>query len=166
MEQSPSWEANRFAASQEILRILWNPNVHDRIHKCLPSVSILIQFNPVQTPHPTSWISILILSSHLRLGIARGLFHPGFLNKTLYTPLPSQYELHYPSISFFSILSPAQYWVRGTDYGANVHVLESEIYLLLSKQPASSFCPGLNESILQDKRLILINKASEKASKV
>jgi hypothetical protein len=25
MEQSPSWEANRFAASQEISRILWNP---------------------------------------------------------------------------------------------------------------------------------------------
>jgi len=25
MEQSPSWEANRFSASQEIPRILWNP---------------------------------------------------------------------------------------------------------------------------------------------
>ena len=24
MEQSPSWEGNRFSASQEILRILWN----------------------------------------------------------------------------------------------------------------------------------------------
>ena len=28
MEQSPSWEANWFAASQEIPRILWNPKVH------------------------------------------------------------------------------------------------------------------------------------------
>jgi hypothetical protein len=27
MEQSPSWEANRFAASQEIPRVLWNPKV-------------------------------------------------------------------------------------------------------------------------------------------
>jgi hypothetical protein len=34
MEQSPSGEAKRFAASQEIPRILWTPNVHNHIHKC------------------------------------------------------------------------------------------------------------------------------------
>ena len=87
MEQSPSWEANRFAASQEIPRILWNPNVHCRIHKCPPPVSILSQFDPVHTP--TSWRSILILSSHLCLGLPSGLFFSGFPTKTLYTPLPS-----------------------------------------------------------------------------
>ena len=39
--QSPSWEANWFAASQEIPRILWNPKVHYRINKLPPPVPIL-----------------------------------------------------------------------------------------------------------------------------
>jgi hypothetical protein len=86
IQQSPSSEANQFSASQEIPRILWNPKVHYRIHKCPPPVPILSQLDPVHTPHPTSWRFILILSSHLRLGLPSGLFHSGFHNKIMYTP--------------------------------------------------------------------------------
>ena len=48
--QSPSWEANWFAASQEIPLISRNPKVHYRTHKRPPLVSILGQPNPVHLP--------------------------------------------------------------------------------------------------------------------
>ena len=48
--QSPSWEANWFAASQEIPRISRNPKVHYRTHKRPPPLSILGQLNPVHIP--------------------------------------------------------------------------------------------------------------------
>ena len=47
--------------------------------------------SPIQSiyPHPTSWRSIEILSTHLRLGLPSGLFPSGFPTKTLYTALSS-----------------------------------------------------------------------------
>ena len=64
MVQSPSWEANWFAASQEIPHISRNPNVHYRTHKRLPPVSILGQTNLVHIP-----------TSHL-LEIHPNIIHP------------------------------------------------------------------------------------------
>jgi len=50
MVQSPFWEANWFAASQEIPRTSWNPKVHYHTHKRLPPIPILGQPNPVHIP--------------------------------------------------------------------------------------------------------------------
>ena len=65
--------------------------------------------SPIQSiyPHPTSWISILILSTHLCLGLPSGLLPSSFPTKTLYTPSPHPYLPHSQPISFLSILSPA-----------------------------------------------------------
>ena len=45
--------------------------------------------SPIQSiyPHPTSWRSILLLSTHLLLGLPSGLLPSGFPTKNLYTPL-------------------------------------------------------------------------------
>jgi len=95
MEQSPSGEANSSSASQEIPRNLWKPKVHYHIQKRPPPVPILSQTNPVHTPHPTSWRSILILSSHLLLTVSSGLFTSDFPTKTLYaSPLSPIHAMH------------------------------------------------------------------------
>ena len=83
--------------------------------------------SPIQSIylHPTSWRSVLILSTHLRLGLPNGLFPSGFPTKTLYTPCPHPYLPHAQTISFFSILSPAQYWVKSTDHLASRYAISS-----------------------------------------
>ena len=64
MVQSPSWEANWFAASQEIPRISRNPKIHYRTPKRPPHVSIRGQPNWVHIP-----------TSHL-LEIHSNITHP------------------------------------------------------------------------------------------
>ena len=126
MVQSPSWEPNWFAASQEIPRISQNPKDHYRTHKRPPLVSILGQPNPVHTP-----------TSHL-LEIHPNIIHPStpmppqwslslrFPHQDpIHPPSPHPYAPHAQPISFFSILSPAQYWVRSTNHLASHYAISS-----------------------------------------
>ena len=58
--------------------------------------------SPIQSiyPHTTSWRSILILSTHLRLGLPSGLLPSGFPSKTIYTPLSSPIHATCPAQNY------------------------------------------------------------------
>ena len=56
------------------------------------------------TSNPISWRSIVLLSSHLRLGIPSCLFPSGFPTKILHTPLLSPRKCYMPRPSQRSIL--------------------------------------------------------------
>ena len=90
MVQSPSWEANWFAASQEIPRISRNPKVHYRTHKRPPTVSILGQPNSVHIP-----------TSHL-LEIHPNIIHPSTPRSPQWSPsllFPHQDPMHPPLLT-------------------------------------------------------------------
>ena len=96
-----------FAANQEIPRILWNPKVHYRTHKRPPPVPILRQLHPVPTT-PSHFLKIclnIILPS--TCWSPQWSFSLRFPHQNLVHTSPFFHTCH---ISFFSILSPAQYF--------------------------------------------------------
>jgi len=103
-EQSPSWEANSSAASQEIPCVSWNSEVRHSMQKS-PSP-------PVPNPEPDQSslcshgsLSVLVLSSHRHLGFPSGFFPSGLPTKTLHAPLLSTHVPHVSSISLYLISS-------------------------------------------------------------
>ena len=131
--------------------------------------------SPIQSTyqHPTSWRSILILSTHLCLGLPSGLFPSGFPTKTLYAPSPHPYAPHAQSISFFSILSPAQHWVRITDHLAPryaifsipplprpsyVQIISSTPYF---QTPSASFPPSMSATKFHTHSCVVITDENE-----
>ena len=94
-------EANRFSATQESPRILWNQKVHYRIHKCTLPVPILSQLDTVHTP------TSVFLKIHLNFilpstpGSPKGLFPSGFprQNPVYASPLPHTRYMPHPSNS-------------------------------------------------------------------
>ena len=131
--QSPSSEANFFAASQEILRISRNQKVHYRTHNRPPPVSILGQPNPVHMP-----------TTHL-LEIRPNIIHPSTPRsppvsppRTYTPPSPHPYAPHAQPISFFSI------FITRTILGEQYKSFSSSLRILLHSSVTSSFlCPNI-----------------------
>jgi hypothetical protein len=137
MDQSPSWVANRFSASQEVTWILWNPTVHYRVYKCRPTVPILSQTNPVQAP--TS--HFLKINPNIKLPC-----RPGSSNWSLYLSFPHQKPIctspspiraTSPTISIFPIRSPEYHLAKSTDH-------EAAHYVFFLHLPVTSSLLGRN----------------------
>ena len=83
VEQSPAWETNGLSASQKTPPILWN-------FMQLQEPDICPYSKPDGSSpcsHPISWRLILIVSSHLLLGLPSCLSPSSFRTKTLHAPL-------------------------------------------------------------------------------
>jgi hypothetical protein len=96
-EQRPSLEANMSSASPEIPRILWNPDVYYRIHKCPPLVPILSQINSVPPQFLKISFNIMFLSRSRLSNWSPSL---RFLYQIRYVLLPPCMS-HTPPKSFF-----------------------------------------------------------------
>ena len=125
--------------------------------QCPPPVPILSQLNPVHTPNPTSWRSILILSSHLSLDLPCGLFPSGFPTTTLYTPLLT--PIHATCPAHLILLHFITWTILGDEYKSLSFSLCSLLHSLLTssllgpnillnttlKHPQSIFLPQFKQ---------------------
>jgi hypothetical protein len=115
MEQSPSWEANWFAASQEIPHVLWNPKVPHRTHNRPTPIPILSQPNPVPTPtshflkiHPNIILSSKPRSPQRSLSLRLPHQNP-------YTPLLSPIRATCPAHpNLLDFITRTMFHARGT----------------------------------------------------
>jgi len=140
MEQSPSWEANRFSASQEIPRTLWNPMVHYRIHKCQPPVPILSQLDPVHTPTshvPKIHLNIILPST------------PGSPKRSPSLRFPHQnpvYASLLPHTFYMPRLTNSSRFYHPNNTGWEIQIIKLLI-IYFSIFPVISFFLGLNSAL-------------------
>jgi len=119
MEQSSSWESNGPSASQEIPRIFWNRNVHNRIQKILPLVRVLSHINPAHAISSHLFKIYFNIILHLPPGLPSSIFSSVFPSKILYAFLFSPYV---------SMPRPPQPpWLRSTDF-LSVVVIQQQLY--------------------------------------
>jgi hypothetical protein len=115
MKLRPSWESASCAAIQQFSNILRNPKVYYRAHNSLQLAPILSQINPVHTT-PSYLRSILICSSHPRLGLPCDLFPSGFLTRIQYALLFLPPACYMPCPSYPPWLDNSNYTWRTVQF--------------------------------------------------
>ena len=133
MEQTSSWEANLFSASQEIPRILWNPKVHYHIHKCPPPVSILNQLDPVHT------LTSYFLKIHLNIILQST---PGSPKLSVSLRFPHQnpvYASPLPHTRYMPLPSHSSLFITRTIFGEQYRSLSSSLCHFLHSPVTLSF---------------------------
>ena len=151
MQQSPSSEANKSSASQDIPRIYGTRrfiNTFTTASQLSLSSARSIQSIP---PHPTSWRSILILSSHLRLGLSSGLFPWRLPTKTRFASLLSHTRATFPTHLILLHLSLKWYLVRRAVHEAPRYVVFSiRLYLVLLRPCTWHISPKSRSCLMMD----------------
>jgi hypothetical protein len=104
LTNSPSWEAQRSTASQEVPCTVWNPKVHYGIHKCLPPVPVQSQINPAHASASYILKILIYMMSHPGKPTSSSLLlweHSILNEQSLVPPIlirPHNYSLWTPSV--------------------------------------------------------------------
>ena len=139
----------KFPAFYEIWRVI---TTFTSAHHLSLSSARSIQSMP---SHPTSWRSILILSSCLCLGLPRGLVPSGFPTKTLCTVLPSPIHATCPGHLILLNL------ITWTKLGEKYRSLSSSLYSYLHSPVISSLLgPNFLPNTLFSNTLSLLSSLS------